>query len=67
MDIFDWNDIDFNRFTFNTLDRPMIVNTRKKAKKVKLFQVIVKNEREKEPFGLFAIHVNYKVGGKVKR
>ena len=67
VDIFDWNDIDFQRFTFNTLDRPMIVNTRKKAKKVKLFQVVVKNERDKEPFGLFAVHVNYKVGGKVKR
>lgn len=67
VDIFDWNDIDFQRFTFNTLDRPMVVNTRKKAKKVKLFQVIVKNGRAAEPFGLFAIQVHYKMGGKVKR
>ena len=67
VDIFDWNDIDFERFTFNTLDRPVVINTRKKAKKVKLFQVVVENGRDREPFGLFAIHVNYKVGGKVKR
>lgn len=67
VDIFDWNDIDFSRFTFNTLDRPSVVSVRKKAKKVKLFQIIVENSRAREPFGLFAIHVNYKVGGKVKR
>ena len=67
IDIFDWNDIDFTRWTFNTLDRPAITNARKKAKKVKLFQVRVENARESEPFGIFAIHINYRVGSKVKR
>ena len=32
IDIFDWNDIDFNRFTFNSLDGPVVVPMRKKAK-----------------------------------
>lgn len=67
VDIFDWNDIDFRRWTFNALDRPFIVNARKKAKKVKLFQVRVENGREREPFGLFAIHVNFRLGSKIKR
>lgn len=67
VDIFDWNDIDFQRWTFNTLDRPFIVNARKKAKKVKLFQVRVENARPREPFGIFAIHVNFRLGSKIKR
>ena len=67
MDIFDWNDIDFNRFTFNTLDRPQIVNTRKKKKRIKLFAVVVENANIMEPFGLLAIHINYKIGGKIKK
>lgn len=67
IDVFDWNDIDFTRWTFNTLDRPAITNARKKAKKVKLFQVRVENARESEPFGIFAIHIHYRVGSKVKR
>lgn len=67
IDVFDWNDIDFNRWTFNTLDRPTIAPTRKKAKKVKLFQVKVENDELNERFGIFAIQINYRMGGKIKR
>ena len=67
IDIFDWNDIDFNRWTFQMLNRPTVVFSPRKAKKIKLFQVCVKNERLREPFGIFAIHINYKKGSKVKR
>lgn len=67
IDVFDWNDIDFNRWTFNTLDRPTIAPTRKKAKKVKLFQVKVENDDLNERFGIFAIQINYRMGGKIKR
>ena len=67
MDIFDWDDIDFDRFTFNTMDRPQITALRRKAKKVKLFQVRVKNAREREPFGLCAVCIRYRTGGKIKR
>ena len=67
IDIFDWNDVDFNRWTFQSMDRPTVVFSPRKAKKIKLFQVCVKNERLFEPFGIFAIHINYKVGSKVKR
>lgn len=67
IDIFDWDDIDFDRWTFNTLDRPTVAPARKKAKKVKLFQVRVENNALNELFGLFAIQVNYRMGGRVKR
>ena len=67
IDIFSWDDVDFDRWTFNVLDRPNIENARKKQRKVKLFQVRVDNARLNEPFGLFAIQINYRIGGKVKR
>lgn len=66
VDIFNWDDIDFNRWTFNTLDRPNVVPARKKVNRVKLFQVRVENEEPNELFGLTAIQVNYKRGGLVK-
>ena len=67
VDIFDFNDIDFNRFTFNTLNRPSIVPTRRKSKKVKLFQVRVENTRQEEAFGILAIVLEYTEGGKIKK
>lgn len=65
-DIFDFNDIDFDRFTFNTLDRPSSIATGKKAKKAKVFQVKVKNAAM-EPFGIIAITMQYTVGGRIKK
>jgi hypothetical protein len=66
IDIFDFNDIDFSRFTFNTLDRAQSIATGKKAKKAKVFQVIVKNLNA-EPFGIIAITMKYTQGGKIKK
>ncbi len=67
MDVFSLDDIDFERFTFNTLDRPMVVATGKKAKKVKLFQVRVENDANNEPFGIIAMQIDYTVGGRIRR
>lgn len=67
VDIFDFNDVDFDRWTFNTTDQPTVLNLRKKVRKIKTLQVIVRNGREAEPFGLYAIHINYRLAGKVKR
>ena len=66
-DIFSFADIDFSRFTFNTLNRPVITPTRKRAKKIKFFQVFVENDRLNEPFGVMAIVIRYRVGGKIRR
>ena len=66
VDIFDMDDIDFGRFTFNTLDRPSVVNAGKKEKKCVLFQLKVRNAA-KEPFGIYAMYLTFVVGGKVKK
>ena len=55
----------FSRMVFGSTNRGSIFATRKKEKKVKMFQIAVKNE-EKEPFGLLAITMQYTVGGKIK-
>ncbi|MEG2770317.1 MAG: hypothetical protein RR902_05815, partial [Oscillospiraceae bacterium] len=65
IDILNWEDIDFNRFTFNTLNRPCIEYCKKKAKKVKLFAVKVQNDRS-EPFGIAALQIEYLTTGKIK-
>lgn len=67
VDIFNFNDVDFDRFTFETMETPTVLNLRKKVRKIKTLQVIVRNGRANEPFGLYAIHINYRVAGKVKR
>ncbi len=67
LDILDFGDIDFARFCFNALDRPAIVPGGKKAKKVKLFSVRVANSKLNEAFGLEAIQIEFRAGGKVRR
>lgn len=59
IDIFDFNDIDFDRFTFNTLDRPTVQATNTKERKVSMFQLIIRNNTINEAFGLFGIQIAY--------
>lgn len=66
MDIFAFAKVQFSRFTFNAISRGLIYPTRRKAKKAKVFQLIVKNEK-KEAFGLLGITLQYTKGGKIKK
>lgn len=66
MDIFDFNDIDFSRFTFNTDDSPMIVATNAKAKKFMLIQFRFENNVAGEGFGFYEAEATYTIGGKYK-
>ena len=66
MDIFDFNDIDFSRFTFNTDDSPMIVATNAKAKKFMLIQFRFENNVAGEGFGFYEAEAVYTIGGKYK-
>lgn len=66
LDVFDFNDIDFARWTFNALDRPALLPAGKKAKKVRLFSVRVRNARASEPFGVAAVQIDYRMGGKIR-
>lgn len=66
MDIFDFNNIDFTRFTFVTDDSPAIVPTNAKAKKFMLIQFRVENGELNEGFGFYEMEASYVMGGKYK-
>ena len=66
MDIFDFGDIDFERFTFNTLDFPQVVALNKKVKKFIVLQIILENDEVNEGFGVYGAEVQYAVGNYVK-
>ena len=66
MDIFDFGDIDFSRFTFNTLDTPQVKPFNTKVKKFILLQMIFENDAANEGFGVYGAQVQYALGGYVK-
>lgn len=66
-DIFDWEDIDFSRFTFNSNDAPQEILFNTKVKKYKRLQIIVKNDAVNEGFGIFGITKHFVVGNFAKR
>ncbi len=66
IDILDWDDIDFNRWTFNVNPSPQVQPSRSKAKKITLFQAKVENNVLNEPFGVYEIQINYLLGSKVR-
>lgn len=67
LDIFDWEDIDFSRFTFNANDAPREILFNTKVKKYKRLQVVVRNEKANEGFGVFGITKHFVVGNFAKR
>ena len=52
--IFNWNDIDFNHFVFDTLPQGTVA-VNKKVKKYRLIQVICRNDKPQQGFGLLGI------------
>jgi len=67
MDILDFTDIDFERFTFNTDDSPQEIFLNRKVKNYKRLQLIVRNSEPDEGFGIFQITKHYVVGNYAKR
>ena len=67
MDIFDWSDIDFSRFSFNSNDGPQEIMFNTKVKKYKRLQILVKNDKVDEGFGIFGATKNYVLGNFAKR
>ena len=67
MDIFDWEDIDFSRFSFNANDGPSEVPFNRKVKKYKRLQIFIKNDVLNEGFGVFAITKHYVTGNFAKK
>lgn len=66
IDVFDWEDIDFARFAFNSNDAPQVVPFHFKVRKYITIQVIVKNDAVNEGFGVFGIIRRYTRGSYVK-
>jgi hypothetical protein len=66
-DIFDWEDIDFARFTFISNDGPREVFFRAKVKKYKRLQIIIFNDGLDEGFGVLGITKHYVVGNFAKQ
>ena len=67
MDILDWEDIDFSRFTFDSNDGPRDIMIKKKQKKYKRLQFVLRNTAKDEGFGVYQISKAYKILGLAKR
>lgn len=67
VDIFDWDDVDFNRFTFNTRDDPKVIISPKKMRKVIYFQMSVESGALNEGFGIMAMMVSFTMGNTLRR
>ena len=67
MDILDWEDVDFDRFTFNTNENPQDIFFKKKVKKYKRVQIIVENNGLNEGFGILQIVKTFTVGNYAKK
>ena len=67
LDIFDWEDIDFERFTFNVNDAPREILFNTKIKKYKRLQIIIKNDAVNEGFGVYAVTKHFVLGNFAKR
>lgn len=65
LNIFDFDEIDFSDFSFETDTNPRIISTNTKAKKFMLIQFRLWSESGK-PFGLYAFTITYTVNGKYK-
>jgi hypothetical protein len=60
LDIFSFDTMDFSRFTFKTIATATTYSTGKRARRILLFQGVVKNDRIDEPFGLLAIRIRFR-------
>lgn len=67
MDILDFSDIDFERITFNTDESPQEIFLNRKVKNYKRLQIIVRNQKPNEGFGIFQITKHYVTGNYAKR
>ena len=63
MDIFDWEDIDFSRFTFVSNDAPQEIPFRCKVRNYRRLQILVKNDAVNEGFGVYGIVKHFAFGG----
>ena len=66
IDVFSFSDVDFNRFTFSSLDVQEII-FKKKLKKFLFIQIILKGKEMNEGFGIYSAALHYTIGSYAKR
>lgn len=66
IDIMDFGDIDFSRFTFNTSSSPQVIPFNKKLKKFITLRMIFENAAANEGFGIYGATVQFFYGNYVK-
>lgn len=64
---FDFDDVNFDDFCFGVSEAPYFVPARRKRRKAKFWQMIIKNEEKSSAFGIYEIRVNFKDGSYIKR
>ena len=64
--IFDFNYIDFERFSFNTDTSAKVAHTKVRVKKIDKAQFRVENVAKNEPFGLYDLAIEYIESGNYK-
>lgn len=67
MSIFDFEDIDFTNFTFETYDGPKDIMLHTKVKKYKRLQILVINQEPAQGFGVYAITKHFVTGNYAKK
>ncbi len=67
MDIFNWEDIDFSRYSFSANDAPAEIPFSVRARKYKRLQILLKNDALNEGFGVYAIVKHYASGDFAKK
>lgn len=67
MDIFDFEEIDFENFTFEVYDGPKDIMLHTKVKKYKRLQILVVNQEKAQGFGVYAITKHFVTGNYAKK
>lgn len=67
VDIFNWEDIDFERFTFDSNDGPSEIPLNRKIKNYKRLQIVVSNNEVNEGFGVYGIVKHFVTGNFAKK
>lgn len=67
VDILNWEDIDFERFTFNSNDGPTEIALNRKIKNYKRLQIVVANNVVNEGFGVYGIVKHFVTGNFAKK
>lgn len=66
VDLLDFTEFDFNRFSFQTSALPQEVAVKIKAKKIVYFQIVLQNDRLDESMGILSVGLKVKVQKEVR-